>query len=107
MKKAILAVAAAATLAAGTLTAPTAADARCHGCGIAAGVHRRLGGRRHHRRRHRQQRTPRGGYVEYEGYDRPYPYRCHHGYWARQRLYDRYGDFVGWSRPHFVCRYRY
>ena len=38
MKKAILAVAAAATIAAGTLSVPTAAEARCHGCGIAAGV---------------------------------------------------------------------
>jgi hypothetical protein len=47
---------------------------------------------------------PRGGYVVYEGYDAPYPYRCHHGYWARQRLYDSHGNFVGWSQPHFFCR---
>jgi hypothetical protein len=106
MKKAILAIAAAATLAGATLTVPTAADARCYGCAVGAGV---IGGlaagaiigsaiANSH---------PRGGYVEYEGYDRPYPYRCHHGYWARQRVYNRYGDFIGWSRPHFVCDYRY
>jgi len=102
MKKAILAVAAAATLAVGTMGAPKTADARCRGCGVAAGV---IGGlaagailgsaiaNAH----------PRGGYVEYRGYHRDYPYDCDHGYWARQRLYNRYDEFVGWSRPHFVC----
>lgn len=38
MKKAILALAAAATVAAGTLSAPTSADARCRGCAVGAGV---------------------------------------------------------------------
>jgi hypothetical protein len=103
MKKAVLAIAAAATIAAATMTAPTTADARCRGCGvgIAAGI---LGAAAVGAIIASQ---PRGGYVEYEGYDRPYPYRCRHGYWARQRLYDRYGEFVGWSDPHFVCRNRY
>jgi len=41
MKKAILAIAAAAAIAAGTLSAPTTADAYCRGCGVGAGV---LGG---------------------------------------------------------------
>ncbi len=41
MKKAILAMAAAATIAAGHVAVPTTAEARCHGCGVAAGV---LGG---------------------------------------------------------------
>jgi hypothetical protein len=103
MKKAMFAIAAAAIVAAGTLTAPTPADARCVGCGVAAGV---IGGiaagaiiggaiaNAH----------PRGGYVVYEGYDAPYPYACRYGYWARQRLYDQYGNFVGWSKPHFICR---
>jgi hypothetical protein len=102
MKKAILAVAAAATLAAGTMTVPTTADARCHGCGVAAGV---VGGlaagaiigsaiaNAH----------PRGGYVVYEGYDAPIARSCYHGYWARQRLYDSRGRFVGWSKPTYVC----
>jgi hypothetical protein len=102
MKKAVLAIAAAATLAAGTLTAPGTAEARCRGCGVAAGV---IGGlaagaligsaiaNAH----------PRGGYVVYEDYDAPPPRGCYDGYWARRRLYNRYGDFVGWSRPHYVC----
>ncbi len=101
MKKAVLAIAAAATIAAGTLTAPTPADARCRGAcavGIGLGV---LGAAA------LGSAIARGGYVVYEGYDRPYPYRCHRGYWARQRLYDRYGSFVGWSEPHFVCRERW
>ena len=38
MKKAILAIAAAATITVGTLSVPTTADARCHGCGIGAGI---------------------------------------------------------------------
>jgi hypothetical protein len=100
MKKAILAVAAAATIAAGTMTAPTTADARggrnaaAIGLGIlgAAVIGSAI-----------VNAQPRGGYVVYEGYDAPYPRRCRHGYWARQRLYDRYGEFVGWSKPHFVC----
>src|SRR5450759_4818518 len=38
MKKAILAVAATAAIAAGTMSAPTAANAGCYGCGVGAGV---------------------------------------------------------------------
>jgi hypothetical protein len=38
MKKATLAIAAAATIAVGTLSAPTAADARCYGCAVGAGI---------------------------------------------------------------------
>ena len=103
MKKAILAIAAAATLAAATLTVPTAANARCYGCGIGAGIAAGviggaiIGGAI-------ANAQPRGGYVVYDDYDAPYPRRCEDGYWARQRLYNRYGDFVGWSKPHFFCR---
>jgi hypothetical protein len=100
MKKAFLAIAAAATIAAGMMTAPTTADARCRGCGvgIAAGI---VGAAVVGAAIANAQ--PRGGYVVYEGYDAPYPRRCYGGYWARQRLYDRHGEFVGWSKPHFVC----
>ncbi len=98
MKKAMLAIAAAATIAAGTLTAPTQADARCVGCAVGAGI---IGGLALGAIIAGQ---PRGGYVVYEGYDAPYPYACRHGYWARQRLYNRNGNFVGWSKPHFICR---
>ena len=38
MKKTIFALAAATTLAIGTLSAPTTADARCYGCAVGAGV---------------------------------------------------------------------
>jgi hypothetical protein len=106
MKKAIIAIAAATTLAAATMTVPTTADARCYGCGVGAGIIGGLaagaiiGGAI-------ANSQPRGGYVVYDGYDAPYPYECHHGYWARRRLYDQYGNFVGWSRPHFVCVHRY
>jgi hypothetical protein len=107
MQKTILAIAAAATLAVGTMSAPTTADARCRGCGVAAGVIGGLAagaiiggaiansGPRYY--------GPEPGYVVYEGYGRPYPVACGGGYWARKRLYDRYGNFVGWSRPRFIC----
>jgi hypothetical protein len=38
MHKTLLGVLAAASVAAATIAAPTAADARCRGCGVAAGV---------------------------------------------------------------------
>ena len=38
MKNAILAVAAAATIAVGTMSAPSTADARCYGCAVGAGI---------------------------------------------------------------------
>ena len=38
MKKTVFALATAATLAIGTLSAPTTADARCYGCAVGAGV---------------------------------------------------------------------
>ena len=43
------------------------------------------------------------GYVVYEGYGAPYPAACPGGYWARRPLRDGYGNFVGWSKPRFVC----
>ena len=107
MHKTVLAIAAAATLAVGTLGAPAPADARCHGCGVAAGV---LGGiaagaiiggaiansqPRYY--------GPEPGYVVYDGYRRAHPADCAEGYWARKRLYDRWGNFAGWSRPRFIC----
>jgi hypothetical protein len=108
MKKTVFALAAAATLAVGTMSAPTTADARCYGgcavgAGIAAGV---IGGAivggaiansgpRYY--------GPEPGYVVYEGYGARYPDSCPGGYWARRPLRDGYGNFVGWSKPRFVC----
>jgi hypothetical protein len=107
MKKAIFAIATAATLAAATLAAPAPAEARCHGCGVAAGV---IGGiaagaiiggaiANSSPRNY----APAPGYVVYEGYAEPYPTSCRGGYWARRARHDRWGNFVGWSRPRFIC----
>ena len=98
MKKTMLALAAAATIGLGTLVAPQQADARCYGCGVGVGI---IGG------------LAAGaiigsaiashpGYYGYE-YDAPAPVACD-GYWARRRMYDGYGNFVGWSRPRWFCR---
>jgi hypothetical protein len=38
MKKTMLALATVATMAVGTMSAPTTADARCYGCAVGAGV---------------------------------------------------------------------
>lgn len=107
MKKAILAIAAAAVLAVGTLSAPTPAEARCHGCGVGAGIIGGLAagaiiggaiansGPRYY--------GPEPGYVVYDGYRGRYPSDCYGGYWARRPLRDGYGNVVGWSKPRFVC----
>ena len=98
MKKTMFALAAAATIGLGTLAAPQQAEARCHGGGVGPGI---LGG------------VAAGaiigsaianhpGYYGYE-YDAPAPVACD-GYWARRRMYDGYGNFVGWSRPRWFCR---
>jgi hypothetical protein len=107
MKKTILAVATAATIAVGTLGAPTAADARCYGCAVGAGVIGGLaagaiigGAIANSQPRYY---APAPGYVAYDGYAAPYPASCPGGYWARRPLHDRWGNFVGWSRPRFIC----
>jgi hypothetical protein len=106
MKKMILTIAAAATIAAGTLSLPTSADARCHGCGVGVGV---IGGLAAGAiigsaiANSQPRYAPEPGYVVYEGYHARYPSECGGGYWARRPLHDRYGNFVGWSRPRFVC----
>jgi hypothetical protein len=98
MKKIMFALAAAATIGLGTLAAPQQAEARCYGCGVGAGI---IGG------------LAAGaiigsaiashpGYYGYE-YGAPAPVACD-GYWARRRMYDGYGNFVRWSRPHWFCR---
>lgn len=106
MKKAILAIAAAATLAVGMLGTPNTAEARCRGCGPAIVGGAVLGGLllggaiansgpRYY--------GPQPGYVVYEGYGARYPDGCPGGYWARRPLRDGYGNVVGWSRPRFIC----
>ena len=108
MKHTIIALAAVATLAAAL---PSSAQARCHGCGVAAGV---VGGlaagaiigsaiagagpayaypRAYY---------PVAGYEPY-AYGVAPAYGCPGGYWARRPLRDPYGNVVGWSRPRFFC----
>ena len=107
MRKVLFAIAAAATLAASTMTAPTPAEARCYGCAVGAGVAAGViggaiigGAIANSQPRYY---APAPGYVVYDGYGAPYPTSCPGGYWARRRLYDRWGNFVGWSKPRFVC----
>lgn len=104
MKKTILAIAAAATIAVGTLSAPTAAEARngrnaaAIGLGIlgAAVVGSAIANSQ-------SRYAPEPGYVVYEGYRHPHPADCYGGYWARRPVHDRWGNVVGWSRARFVC----
>lgn len=43
-----------------------------------------------------------GGYAPaYAG--PPVPVGCPGGYWARRPLYGPYGEFIGYSRPRFIC----
>jgi hypothetical protein len=109
MKKTMLALAAATTLAVGTLSVPTTADARCYGCAVGAGVAAGviggaiIGGAIANSAPAYYGYGPAPGYVVYEGYGAPYPAACPGGYWARRPMRDPYGNFVGWSRPRFIC----
>jgi len=107
MKKTLFALAAVATIAVGSLSAPTTAEARCHGCGVGAGIIGGLaagaiigGAIANSQPRYY---APAPGYVVYSGYGAPYPAACPGGYWARRPLYDRFGNVVRWSRPRFIC----
>ncbi len=108
MHKAILAIAAAATIAGTTVSAPSAANAGCYGCAVGAGVVGGLAagaiigsaiansGPRYY--------GPAPGYVEYDGYGAPYPASCPGGHWARRPIaYNAYGEPIRWSRPRFIC----
>ncbi len=107
MKKTLLALAAAAVLAVATL-APSTADARCRGCGIAAGV---IGGLAvgaiiagsQQPAYAYPQYAPQRGYVAYDGYYGAAPVGCPGGFWARRPVRDQFGNVVGYSRPRFVC----
>jgi hypothetical protein len=111
MKKTILAIAAAATIAVGTLAAPTTADAQHHGhhghgsgaaigLGILGGVI--VGGAIANAYGPRYAPAP--GYVYYEGYAEPYPIDCPGGHWRRRPVaFDAYGNPIRWSRARFVC----
>jgi hypothetical protein len=107
MKKAIFAIAAATTIAAGTMSAPTTAGAGCYGCGVGAGVlggvvaGTIIGGAIANSQPHYY--APEPGAVAYQ-YGAPPPVACPGGYWSRRPVaFDAYGNPVGWSRPRFVC----
>jgi hypothetical protein len=102
MKKIIFALAAVATIAVGTLTAPAPAEARCYGCVVGGAIigGAIIGGAIANSRPYY---APAPGYVVYDGYGAPYPVACPGGYWARRPLRDAYGNVVGWSKPRFVC----
>jgi hypothetical protein len=104
MKKTIFALAAAATIAAGTFAAPPPAEARCFGCAVGLGV---LGGvivGSAIANSWGPQYAPAPGYVVYDGYGQPYPVACPGGYWARRPIaFDAYGNPVRWSHARFIC----
>ncbi len=105
MKKAILAIAAAATIVVTTLATPDPADARRRdrnlGVGAAILGAAILGGAIIANSYPRYRSEP--GYVVYDGYGARYPVDCPGGYWVRRPRHDGYGNFIGWSRPRFVC----
>lgn len=108
MKKTLLALAMAATVAGGMMTAPGTADARDRGGAVAAGVvggligGAILGGAIAGRPAYAGY-APAPGYVVYPAYAGAYPVDCPDGYWARRPVFDRYGNQVGYSRPRFFC----
>jgi hypothetical protein len=108
MKKALIALAAVATLATATLSAPQPAEARCYGCAVGAGVVAGVaaGAIVGSAIANSQPRyyAPAPGYVVYSGYAAPYPVACPGGYWARRPTrFDAYGNPVRWSRARFIC----
>jgi hypothetical protein len=103
MKKTILAIAAAATIAVGTLSAPTEADARCRfNCAVGLGILGAVVGTAIIANSYpRYAVAP--GYAAYDGYAAPYPVDCPGGYWARRPIRDVYGNVVGFGKPRFFC----
>ena len=93
MKKTLVALAAAATVATAIAAAPTPADARCFGCAVGAGV---LGG------------FVAGAIVGNAVANSQPAYVAAPGpgcYWTRMPVYDMYGNVVGWrGRPVAVCQ---
>ncbi len=105
MKKAMLTIAAAATIAVFTLGTLTPADAqrRNRNAAIGLGI---LGaavvGGAIIANSYPRYYGPAPGYVVYDGYGAPAPYDCP-GYWTRRPRYDGYGNVVGYSAPRWRC----
>ena len=104
MKKALVALAAVATIAVGTLSTTSPADARCRGCAVGLGV---LGGvvaGAAIANAYGPRYAPAPGYVVYDGYYAAGPVNCPGGHWRRKPVaFDAYGNPIGWSRPRWVC----
>jgi hypothetical protein len=119
MKKALLALAAASSIAAATIAVPTTADAKCTtGCAVGIGVGAFAlgaiaGGAAANPGYYSAPPpgyvysgyAPAPGYVAYSGYYAGPPVGCPGGYWARRPVYDQWGNQIGWSRPRFFCPY--
>lgn len=104
MKKLLVALAAVATIAVGTLSTTSPADARCRGCGVGLGV---LGGvvaGAAIANAYGPRYAPAPGYVVYDGYYAAGPVNCPGGHWRRRPVaFDGYGNPVRWSRPRWIC----
>lgn len=104
MKKTLLALATTAVVATAAM-APTAADARCRGCGIGLGILGGVivGGAIANAYAYPRTYYPVQGYEPYPAYYAGAPVGCPGGYWARRPVYDRFGNVAGYSRPRFFC----
>lgn len=109
MRKAILALAAIATIVIGSIGT---ADARNRGGAVAAGVIGGLAagaiiGGAIANSRPAYAAPPayvvQPGYAAYDDYYAPGPVDCPGGYWARRPRFDQWGNLVGYSRPRFFC----
>ena len=107
MKKALIALAAVATIAVGTI-ASTPADAQRRGIGIGPAIGLGIiggvvaGAAIANAYGPRYAQAP--GYMVYDGYGAPVPVGCPGGYWARRPIaYDAYGNPIRWSRARFIC----
>lgn len=107
MRKNLLALAAATSVAV-TLLASPPAEARCWGCavgvGVAAGVIAGAVVGSAIARTYGPAYVVEPGYVAYPAYVVAAPVPCPGGYWARRPVaFDAYGNPIRWSRPRFFC----
>ena len=104
MKKALIALATVATLAAGMLSTTTPADARCRGCGVGLGILGAVIVGAAIANSYGPRYAPAPGYVVYDGYGVAAPVDCPGGHWRRRPIaFDGYGNPIRWSRARFIC----